>query len=281
MKIMQFWRGCPVWAAPFFDADGAGGSGEPAAASAEGSVPPEGAQEPSATPPGSEPEGGTGGEATGSLLANAGKEGAEGDPNNDPGKGEGKQGEEGKPDEGAKDGDGGPVTKEALVIPEGQEWDDEMGAPLLETINDAKLTPQEKTQKIIDMIPAYQEKLLASMAAADAAKNKQLDETLAAEEAAWAKASMADPEYGGDMWKANQAVIARGRDQLATPEAVAELEKDGLGNHPEILRMFYRAGKVLGEDPTKGSSGGGGTAKADVADKIFGDVIKKLEREDS
>ena len=273
-------RGCPGWAAPFFDADAGGAAGAEGAdaAGAEGAA-------------GGAPGAAAGGEAGaaagaeaaeagagkgGSLLSNAGKEepeGGGGAPEGDPGEGEG-EGEKEK--KGGEDGDDdGPVTKDALVIPEGQEWDDEMGAPLLDVINDAAMSAKEKAQKIVDMIPAYQEKILASIYAANEAEGKKTIAALQAEEAAWAKASAADPEFGGDMWKANQGVIARGRDHLATPEVVQVFDDNGLGDHPEILRMFYRAGKLLGEDPTKGS-GGGGAAQKSRADRMFGKSLEGL-----
>ena len=268
MRIFQNWRDCPRWAVPFFDANGAGGTGEAAAEEATAAA---------ATEEGT--QGATGGDEPSkpgkdSLLSKAG---VEADGASDPEK-PGESGKEADREGGeAKEGEGddGPVTKEALTIPEGQEWDDEMGASLLEVINDAALSSKDKTQKIIDMIPAYQEKLLASVSAASAAENQKLDDDLKATEAAWAKTSATDAEFGGDMWKANLGVIAKGRDQLATAEAVEIIEAFGLGNHPELLRMFYRAGKLLSEDPTRGS-GTAASGPKGRADAMFGKSLEGL-----
>jgi hypothetical protein len=37
-------------------------------------------------------------------------------------------------------------------------------------------------------------------------------------------------------------------DAFATPELRTLLNESGLGNHPEIIRAFYRAGKAISED---------------------------------
>ena len=37
-------------------------------------------------------------------------------------------------------------------------------------------------------------------------------------------------------------------DAFATPEFRQLLEQTGMGNHPEVIRTFYRAGKAISED---------------------------------
>jgi hypothetical protein len=185
-----------------------------------------------------EPEAGAEEQEEESILSSGQDKGGEGGDGGD----KGKPGGEPKPDAAAA------VTPADLKVPEGYEWDEEMGKPFLEVFGDAKLTPKERAQKVIDMIPAFQEKFFASMKAAYDAENKKLLDVEKANEAAWKKAALADPEYGGEAFAANKRIMDAGRDKLATPGAVEVIERFGFGNHPEILRMFYRAGKLLGED---------------------------------
>jgi hypothetical protein len=127
-------------------------------------------------------------------------------------------------------------------------------------------------KKMLALYSEQQDKLFAAAQAAEAAKK----EFLANEKAEWEKAAKADKEYGGQKWDASQAVIARGSQRLATPEAIALFNVQGLGNHPEVLRMFYRAGVLLGEDGGL-NAGGGGAAKLDTAEAIFGESVRNLK----
>jgi hypothetical protein len=156
---------------------------------------------------------------------------------------------DGQPGDG-QPGEAAPIAPTDLKVPEGCEWDEELGNPFLEALSDAKLSPKERAQKVIDMIPAFQEKFFASMKAAYEAEHKKILDDAAKAEAEWKKASLADPEFGGEMFMANKRIINAGRDKLATPGARKLMEDLKIGDHPEILRMFYRAGKLLGEDGT-------------------------------
>ena len=54
-------------------------------------------------------------------------------------------------------------------------------------------------------------------------------------------------EWGGDFDK-NVELARRAFMNFATPEAVEIMEQTGLGNHPEILKVFSRVGELLQED---------------------------------
>jgi hypothetical protein len=73
-------------------------------------------------------------------------------------------------------------------------------------------------------------------------------EAQAAQVAEWAKAVTTDKEIGGGRWAENRAVIARARDQFATPELVQLMEQTGLGSHPEVIKLFVRVGKAISDD---------------------------------
>ena len=54
-------------------------------------------------------------------------------------------------------------------------------------------------------------------------------------------------EWGGSFDK-NVELARRAFMNFATPEAVEIMEQTGLGNHPEILKVFSRIGELLQED---------------------------------
>ena len=64
----------------------------------------------------------------------------------------------------------------------------------------------------------------------------------------WAKASREDAEFGGAKFDENCGQIAAAYKQFATPELKNLLDASGLGNHPEVMRLFYRVGKALAQD---------------------------------
>ncbi len=66
--------------------------------------------------------------------------------------------------------------------------------------------------------------------------------------AQWAEQSRTDSEFGGANFKENLGKIAAAYDQFATPQLKSLLDASGLGNHPEVMRMFYRVGKALAQD---------------------------------
>ena len=265
----------------FAEGGDAGASGGAEGSGTDGSVAPA-----AGDPAGDQAPVKAGGEGTktepadaGSLLGNAGKDKGErgGDQS-----GKVEPGEDGKEDkkDDAKDGADGsaaaPLEVADIVVPEGKVYDEELGKSFLDIVNDPKLTRKELANRLVAMYASQQDKVLQGLQAADAAAAKQIE----AQNAEWAKAAKADAEFGGQNWEASQGVIATGRDHLATPEAYAILHGCGLGDHPEILRMFYRAGKLLGEDRM---SGGGktGQKKPDIAEAIFGDSLRGIKKGES
>ena len=66
--------------------------------------------------------------------------------------------------------------------------------------------------------------------------------------AQWAEQSKADPEFGSANFNQNMGQIATAYKQFATPELKQLLDASGLGNHPEVMRLFYRVGKALSQD---------------------------------
>jgi len=64
----------------------------------------------------------------------------------------------------------------------------------------------------------------------------------------------------GDDYQGNLALAGKTLDRLGTPDLKAKLDATGLGNDPDMVRVFHRIGKLLSEDSfITGATGGGGT----------------------
>lgn len=79
----------------------------------------------------------------------------------------------------------------------------------------------------------------------------------------------ADPEIGGANAKEAFEVAKRFVDRYASPEFKRVVNETGLGNHPELIRLMYRAGKAMAPDKlVVPGAQGGGTPKS-VADIFY------------
>ena len=124
---------------------------------------------------------------------------------------------------------------------EGRNLDSETMSTFAEVAKELDLT-QDAAQKILDrMAPQMAQRQQAQI------------EAIRTE---WVEASKTDAEFGGDKIAENLAVAKKALDQFGTPELRALLNESGLGNHPEIIRLMYRAGKSISEDTYVGRSAG-------------------------
>lgn len=105
----------------------------------------------------------------------------------------------------------------------------------------------EDLQFIADMA---QQSGLPAKEASEFLRRSEIYQTILQEKTAeaWAEASRTDPEFGGAQFDANLAVAKRGYNMFASDELKSILEQTGYGNHPEVLRVFHKIGKMMGED---------------------------------
>lgn len=172
---------------------------------------------------------------------------------------EGEGGGEGEGDAG-KASDGAPEAYEAFQTPEGFEVDEARMGEFQTFAKEMNLT-QENAQKVLDWA-------VAELNNVNTAQAEQWKDTVKG----WRKEAAADKEYGGHNMKENMAHVARALQKFGTPELNAMLDSLGVGNHPELVRFFYRAGKELAEDqPNKGA--GDGQAR-DAASVLYPDQGK-------
>jgi len=146
---------------------------------------------------------------------------------------------------------GAPDTYD-LKTPEGFEVNPEIKGEFETTAKEIGLS-QEGASKLVEL----QGKLYARQA-----------EAVATQITEWGKQVKGDKELGGNDHDAKMGKAIAFRDAFFTPEVKTLLDKTGLGNHPEIVRGFYRAGEAMGEAITH--KGGASTGKQDAATILYG-----------
>jgi hypothetical protein len=130
-----------------------------------------------------------------------------------------------------------------LKAPEGSTLDTDALAIAEPVLRDLGLT-NEQAQKLTDayaqIVPKVAERMQSEQATQITAQRK-----------AWADEAKADPEIGGANWKASITASAKALDRLGAPAGSPFrelLNVTGLGNHPEMIRMFSKVGAAIGED---------------------------------
>lgn len=83
----------------------------------------------------------------------------------------------------------------------------------------------------------------------------------------WIESVKTDKDIGGDNLEQNLGIARKALEAFGTPELRDVLNATGFGNHPEIIKAFYKAGKAIGEDGfVKGSAKG---PETDLAKRMF------------
>ncbi len=138
---------------------------------------------------------------------------------------------------------------------EGVQFSDEVLGKFSEVAKELNLT-QDAAQKMLDQVaPAIARQQYAAI--------RQLNEQ-------WVSAVQADKEIGGEKLGANLAIAKKARDAFGSDGLRKLLNESRIGNHPEMVRFFVRAGQAISEDSfvpggTRPSSGG-----KDAASVLYG-----------
>lgn len=64
----------------------------------------------------------------------------------------------------------------------------------------------------------------------------------------WPKLAKSDPEIGGDKYNESVETAHRALAKFGTPKLMEELKLTGYGNHPELIRVFAKVGKMMSSD---------------------------------
>ena len=121
--------------------------------------------------------------------------------------------------------------------------------------------PQEAAQKVLDKVAPVMQARQAKVVE-DAKQD-------------WANEVKADQEFGGESLDANLTVAKSALDTFGTDALKSLLSESGLGNHPEVIRFMYRAGKAISEDSYVGNSLGA-NAKGNSMPRDFNGIANAL-----
>jgi hypothetical protein len=137
----------------------------------------------------------------------------------------------------------------------------EVKSEFLTAVKELGLT-NEGAQSLVD-------KLLPKIAAQQESAQREAFEKYNSDLVATVKA---DKEIGGDKMQERLGVASRALDRFGTPELKELLNSSGLGNHPEVIRFFYRAGSKITEDKVIPSGGrAGAPSLEDRLSKMYND----------
>lgn len=78
-----------------------------------------------------------------------------------------------------------------------------------------------------------------------------------------------DSEFGGAHFEKSLKTAQTAIRQFADENFISLLEESGLGNHPEMLRFFYRLGQHISEDKFNSTNLNGASAPKSIADILY------------
>lgn len=187
---------------------------------------------------------------------NSGAEGKpEGQETGDPAGKQGDSGEEGTDDAPGDEGDEKSADvpeKYELEFPDGVEPDAKLLEEVTPIFKELGLT-NEQAQKLT---------------AAYANRYQETMEAHAAQVVEWANQVKADKEIGGAKFDASVQTAQAAIRQYADADVIELLNTTGLGNHPAVVKMFYRIGQTLGED-THVPAGSGTHQRTSLAERWY------------
>jgi hypothetical protein len=141
--------------------------------------------------------------------------------------------------------------------PEGRVFDSEVMASYSQVAKELNLS-QESAQRLLDAVgPKMAERQMAMI---EATRN------------GWADNSKSDREFGGEKLSENLGVAKKALDAFGTTELRTLLNETGLGNHPELIRFMFRAGKAISEDRMVSGS----ATQAKAGPRSFADLAEAL-----
>lgn len=147
----------------------------------------------------------------------------------------------------------------------------EVATPVLK---EAGLT-NDQANRLISLVPQIQERMI-----------QQQNDAFAETRAEWAKAAQSDEEIGGKNWKASISLAAKALDHFGAPSQKNEageetnafrklLNETGLGEHPDMIRMFRKIGEAVAEDGTFPRSEGTRAVKKSPEENLYPDDVPR------
>ncbi len=150
---------------------------------------------------------------------------------------------------------GAPEKYEDFNLPEGMSVEDstlESFIPLAKELN----LDQGQAQRLVDYEAGRVQEMINTQ--------EQVWADLRQE---WRTATKSDKEIGGPAFDESLAAGKTFLREYGTPELLEALNSTGMGDHPEFIRAFARAGKAMKEDAL--STGGPGEAKLSAEEILY------------
>jgi hypothetical protein len=161
----------------------------------------------------------------------------------------------------------GVPEKYDFKIPEGTTIDDEIMGEVSAFAKENNL-PMKEAQRIADLGA----KMLVKQQESRMAEYETIKE-------GWLTSAKTDKEIGADISKGKDSIAARAFNTIATPEMKEMVDQYGIGNHPEVLRMFYRLAPFMADDkmhmPGSGAGAGSSTGVESTVAGIFNHPSRK------
>lgn len=124
-----------------------------------------------------------------------------------------------------------------LTFKDHENIDQDLLKEATEIFGEAKLSV-EQAQKLIGLQEKFIEKTHAKY-------HEQVD--------GWIKDAKKDPEFGGRDYEKNMAAVNKAFKTYGSEALGKFLDDYRFGDHPEVIRMFYRIGQTLTEDSKAGA----------------------------
>lgn len=167
-----------------------------------------------------------------------------------------KKAQEGKPDA---------EPKFELKLPEGSLLKPEAVERMTARAKELKLTPEQAQAEL-----ERESELVKTFVEGEKGK-------LAEQVKEWVAESSKDPEIGGEAFAKNAEYAKRVVNRFGTDAFKKALNETGLGNHPELVRVFVRIGRAMTEDQLVLPSGQS-TAPKSPAEVLYGDTSINKEK---
>jgi hypothetical protein len=148
-----------------------------------------------------------------------------------------------------------------LKLPEGSHLTAETVAQVAARAKELNLTPEQAQAELnreSDLVKTF----------VDGEKAR-----LAKEVNTWVDESKKDPEIGGEKFAASAETAKRVVNRFGTEAFKKALNDSGLGNHPELVRVFTRIGRAMTEDQLVLSTGNAVVPRS-AAEVLYGDSSK-------
>lgn len=144
-----------------------------------------------------------------------------------------------------------------LKVPEGSRLDPSAVEKIASFAKDKGLS-NEQAQVILDREDA----------AVAGFVDRQTQE-LKAKPAQWKAEAQSDKEIGGEAFPENVEIAHRAITRFGSETLKQALNDSGLGNHPELIRAFYKIGKAMAEDKFVASGGQNADVKKSAAEVLY------------